>query len=349
MDAPRIPALDGLRIAAIGLLLLAHGVAVFYTVFPQQRLIWFLGCWGMDIFFVLAGFLLVRSVLHDPALPIVDRLRERFWRIGPNYGLFLLVGVALAALTDGVWHIPLRYWLFVQNFARPHPSFLPELWGIATAVSSGAILLVGYATLVRKGRYRAALTLIAAVIVAANLVRVWHVLANDPLWDEGVKKITVLRFDALAYGMLAGHWHGMVWSTRVRPGGWALVAIVMLVLAFMGFALTDENHSLFSRSLLFACDGIGFAALVLSLVVLPPPLPWVSAFFSYGANRSYALFLCHLPIMRIMEMFHFPRDRWMPCLLQAFVIAASSGVTAMLVYRFWERRWLCRSTGYSGP
>src|SRR5258708_1205348 len=99
-EAGRIPELDGIRGIAIGMVLIAHcfaivsrpGSALAYALVPL-RLDWT----GVDLFFVLSGFLIGGILLDARGSSNYFRVfyTRRFFRIVPIYAV-LLASVALA-------------------------------------------------------------------------------------------------------------------------------------------------------------------------------------------------------------------------------------------------------------
>jgi peptidoglycan/LPS O-acetylase OafA/YrhL len=115
---PRVhlPALDGLRGVAIGLVLLIH--FWLYLGMTDKTLLdravnrVFLGAWvGVDLFFTLSGFLITGILLDTKSdrRPLYNFYGRRFLRIFPPYYLFLTV-----------------YLVLIAHLLKP-PLFAPEL------------------------------------------------------------------------------------------------------------------------------------------------------------------------------------------------------------------------------
>lgn len=122
---PRLPrrhALDGLRGIAILAVLLGHA---FPRVFPYGHV-------GVDVFFVLSGFLITSLLWTRPTLGmrgIGAFWRRRFWRLAP--ALFVMTAVVLV----GSWlvHTPketlLAFMTGVASLAWASPLLLPSIGG----------------------------------------------------------------------------------------------------------------------------------------------------------------------------------------------------------------------------
>jgi len=95
-----IPSLDGLRAGSVGIVILAHALA--YEPgregrFPSLQLSW-LGQSGVDVFFVISGFLITYLLLKEHEATGTIRLKtfyvRRFFRISPPFYAYLaIVGI----------------------------------------------------------------------------------------------------------------------------------------------------------------------------------------------------------------------------------------------------------------
>src|SRR6266403_5622540 len=118
----RIPELDGLRGVAIALVLLWHFVFIpieaapgtFWSYFQATgRLTWS----GVDLFFVLSGFLIGGILLDSRDSPNYFRTfyKRRFFRIVPLYGVMLFTALMVGRGEIDAWIPTLSYFAFLQN------------------------------------------------------------------------------------------------------------------------------------------------------------------------------------------------------------------------------------------
>ena len=135
----RIPALDGLRGIAILLVLMYHSVCrgrsrLPWPVHAAGRLTWT----GVDLFFVLSGFLIGGILLDAKASPRYFNTFyiRRVYRIFPLYFLvtgFVLLLYARFHLQPAEWHGPLpwlRYLTFTANAVYPGITDLGMMWSL---------------------------------------------------------------------------------------------------------------------------------------------------------------------------------------------------------------------------
>jgi peptidoglycan/LPS O-acetylase OafA/YrhL len=108
---PHVPSLDGLRAVAISLVLWQHA-GLLFAGRGLDAGSWFwrasrAGWWGVDLFFVLSGLLITRSLLaRDRAAPLRAFWRRRAARTLPLLYVYLAVAVSSAS-----WFGIERRWL----------------------------------------------------------------------------------------------------------------------------------------------------------------------------------------------------------------------------------------------
>jgi len=217
----RIPELDGLRGIAIGMVLVYHfflipvvqrpGTPLAYALVPG-RLAWS----GVDLFFVLSGFL-IGGILLDAKRSTnyfqVFYLR-RFFRIVPAY-LVLLGIVFLITRMVGIGAAPRFAWM-VEGKSAPLPwisqlLFLQNFW-MAVSNSMGAVGVTW--SLAVEEQFYVTLPLLIRVLSPRQLVRTAvlvivsaPILRSVLIWfwpDYGWSRLVLMpcRADALMLGVL---------------------------------------------------------------------------------------------------------------------------------------------------
>ena len=200
-----LPALDGVRGVAIGLVL-AHNLDI---ISGRQSLIGHLtdlavneGWVGVQLFFVLSGFLITGILLDSRAATNYYGafFARRFLRIFPLYYATLFVAfVLLPRLTahppDG--HHQIWLWCYLSNWRGLIPGAPPEFphfWSLAVEEQFYLI----WPFVVRRLSARRLLRLCAGLMILAFAVRVvMRQLRSGP---EPVYQWTICRVDALAAG-----------------------------------------------------------------------------------------------------------------------------------------------------
>ncbi len=318
----RVPELDGLRGLAILFVVLFHYIsqegatpAGTANHFLQRFVI--LGWSGVDLFFVLSGFL-IGGILMD-ARASVSYYRtfyaRRFFRIIPIYYLWMTAYIALVGfagatiqrLSNSGLAPPLgfpvySYYLFLQNFrASGFPglagAWFGHLWSLAVEEQFYLIspLVVRFVS-PRKLPYA-----LAAVIALAPALRTFLRLAAGAT----PSMVTVLmpsRADALAVGMLlAALWR----RERVRTWfqdniGKLYAAGGILSLSVLGLWIWAPNSGDLGMQISgFTCLAFFYACLLL-LALLHPSGPVAAlmrtAWLRELGKLSYCIYIIHIVV-----------------------------------------------------
>lgn len=312
----RIPALDGLRGVAIALVLVHH-LFVFTPTGASSRWVESLvefASHGVDLFFVLSGFLITTQLAAGRARPdFAGRFwRRRFAKIVPVYLLlvvlvFAAMGVATrwfgsdgqfawAAAAQGNWP---WYVLFASNlrntldarFAIPP---LDVCWSLAIEVQFYvAAFLV--ARLFAPKHWGA---LCVGAIAGALLFRAGCVAAGAN-WIQ-ILVLTPGRLDAFAFGGLAAIAGRAL--ARVPLTAVAIVAACPLILPWSRALSAVEIGG---YTLVAAACGVAVAHA--SAAAPAGVMRWLGAAVpSWLGKISYSLYLVHLPVRAVL------RDRFLP-------------------------------------
>lgn len=297
--------LDLCRALAIVLVLLSHGRVFVRGDLPWMEYLRFGGFLGVELFFVLSGFLIGGILIRLSARGGAHWLRgfyaRRWFRTLPNYYLFVLVNVLLLwwGVRPGELDVLWKYLLFVQNLFGPHPLFFPEAWSLALEevfylLFPATFLLVG--RVARIPAARAVLVVAVAVILLSLLVRAL-VAGSVASWDEEIRKVVFLRFDTLMVGVL------LAWVYARRPHwlkvrGLAAGLAAVFVASAIYFASTPDavlNASWFAKTLYLTLAPVGCAGVL--LIGIERTLPhWLAAAGSFVARISYSAYLVNIPV-----------------------------------------------------
>jgi len=341
------PWLDCVRSLAIACVLLGHS-ALLLQEWPQLHFLLLSGYMGVEIFFVLSGFLiggiLWRMRFRFDAAALRTFWLRRWLRTLPNYFLFLL-GVTLLAVL-GLREAPLwpqgwwQYALFVQNLAWRHPDFFAEAWSLSVEeVFYLCLPLLAWVLCVAtRLRVATALALLAAAVLLACSAARLLLAASDPAlqWDMDFRKVAALRLDALVLGvLLAFAWQKYPHALRQR---W-LSAVLLLCFGFcfVYVLATPWNvlqASYFAKTWLFNLTSLGCAGLLLCGLTRPFP-PAFCAVCGFFSRISYSAYLSNLSIALLLVRY----SPW-GAVVNVVVFWAATVAVSWLVFRCWERRFM---------
>lgn len=373
----RIPALDGVRGLAILLVILFH-----HTLMRQETLfdrvyvnLARLGWSGVDLFFVLSGFLITGLLVDSKGGPHYYRnfYIRRTLRILPLYYAFLfytlrvapwlwpdtgLAAMSREAVAGGgeAW-----YWLYLPNilFARDGNfghSNLAVTWSLAIEEQFYLVwpLVVAFTS------WRALAWTCGGLIVSACAVRTWLVL-DGAHWIAPYV-LPICRMDALAAGALVAlavrHDGGGPSAASARLLTRARIvaigaAAVVLAIWYVEDPLDNADWTEpLMQTVGYTALALGYAAVV-ALASGGPADSWLVRFFSASAFQtlgrySYALYLFHVPVRRFIRDEYFPVasfPTWLESPLPGqllFYVATTAPALALawISWHAYERQWL---------
>lgn len=266
----RIPVLDGLRGIAILLVLLSHYVSFQVHFKPTGLLalvmpILSLGWTGVDLFFVLSGFLIGGILMNHRQSPKYFRTfyLRRFWRIVPIYGLVCVSFWATGFLLDEM-HILRPRWLF--RLSLPWYSYATLTQNVWLAVAGGWFganwLSVTWSLAIEEQFY----LLAPLVIRLTRPLRVPFLIGAVVLLGVVMRELadTILLFifpsgSLTEYVMMPCHMDGLAvgvliaWAVRDESTlAWLKanrrILLALVVVGFMGVCTVPTMHwDMFSR------------------------------------------------------------------------------------------------------
>jgi peptidoglycan/LPS O-acetylase OafA/YrhL len=316
-EAPeaRQDGLDILRAAAILPVLFFHAPEKLFLALPPvlQHASRF-GWMGVDLFFVLSGYLIGRQVLSTRAeAPLGTQLRtfwvKRWTRTLPLY--FVVLGtyavikpwVFGAPFVGGGWH----YALFLQNYG-PLRDFV-QSWSLCVEEHFYLVLpLLAFG--LRRRKWPAWVWLVPAGLSLLGRALVSRTIPADTPVLELVPVLqwpTHLHLDGLGVGVfLARTAHG--W--RDWPARWR-VASAGVGLGVLAATLTLCGPTLLGHARLWVFTGlsVGFGLLLVGMEPVRLP-PWVRRVVYAVAVASYGAYLWHGLVVRVIERSGFTLGAW---------------------------------------
>lgn len=312
----RLSGLDTLRGVAIVLVMLYH-FRIQGLVPPALVAVADVGWIGVDLFFVLSGFLIGAQLLKPFAaggsFSFAEFYLRRSFRILPAFLVVLLLYLFVPAWSDGsVPYAPWQYFTFMWNLLMlgfPEHRAFSHIWSLCVE-EHFYLLLPAVLLLLRPPVRRLTAVLIFVGLLGAGIALrswlLWHVVLV-PSDDENVPRLLTMRFLYYpTYARLDGLVLGVALaSVRIfQPRWWARIAEHGHATAAAGCALVvaalwacDWNYTEYDRPvsvvLAFPLLAIGFGLLLLSAVSrhgrLRRRVPGGSAL----AALAFSLYLVH--------------------------------------------------------
>jgi peptidoglycan/LPS O-acetylase OafA/YrhL len=305
MPTPRIFGLDAVRALAILLVLFAHDAWFIgaWTHHPCPIAVSLAGPFGVELFFVLSGFLIGNLLLDltPTARNLAVFLIRRWLRTLPLYLLWLAILLAAAPPAHlFAWHA-LRYATLTQNLTHGMPpgDFFPVSWSLTIEEWFYLLFAIGALGGAILTRSRLAFpAAVAAFLILPALAR-WQIpLALD--YENSIEKTALLNLDSIARGVLMalflrGRTTPVTLAIPLAAAGLALIAMIWTG----NWPVTEHVF----RTFLTTMIGTGWA------LCLPLMLRWQTAGPRAGApiralsRTAYGLYIVHYTILEHAHAF----------------------------------------------
>ncbi len=302
--------LDAVRCLAIILVLGCHCGMAFsaWLLLDRPRYLPSFGYYGVELFFVLSGFL-IGGVLLDlistrpsPGDWLVFMVR-RWMRTLPLYLLWLAILTLTwpPGLMHDQWHrlgeiVPSYVW-FGQNLAWAPPDWFTVSWSLSIEewfYLTFSVLLVLGARI--AGSRRTMVTMVGIFLIVPFMLRVSQSRFVD--WNEYLHKAVIFRLDAIAFGV------SVIALIRMRPSS---PRTEMMMLLAGGAMIAAQSGGLmrleilfgprWERALGFDVTDLGFALMLPAMLRVPSPPAWVREPVRLFAAQSYGTYLTHYTLI----------------------------------------------------
>lgn len=353
------PQLDGLRGIAILMVLCYH--------YFQNTFLCDLGWSGVDLFFVLSGFLITSRLLPyiNYKKSIQHFYRNRFLRIVPLYfGFLIIFFIGWFAFTSketqaanpfytGHWW---QFFLFIQNWVfiydtTPTARHLMHLWSVAT--EEQFYLLFPVFILLVKQRKKLLLAAVTVMALAATGRCLFFYLSKNVVDYETVYFNTFFRIDSFAGGiflfLLLEKKKNLLNTDKANqylPG----IIVLLMAIPVLIFRSPDKHTEFFSTV------GYTFIALIYTWVLFVTITGrnrlvntiTTSKFLRYTGKISYGIYIFHYPLFqfgfaflsKLYALLHITTDTSLLAISNALICIPLTFLISHLSYTYFESRFL---------
>lgn len=365
--APRLPGLDLLRAVAISWVMIYH--TSLFGLSSQEHWVVSFGWMGVDLFFVLSGFLIAGQLLRPWAhggRPDYPRFfGRRLMRTLPAYLAVVAVYFLIPILRDRPDMTPLwRFLTFTQNFGlhTDPPQAFSHAWSLCVEEQFYLVFPAAVALLAIRPSAGKVVAAIVAVLAFGMALRgyLWlHDVARQPFDLSSAPRpgryMTLIYYPSWTRldGLLAGISAAAI--RTFRPQFWGRLTArpnLLLALGVLGVAASI----LFFKGQIagFAASVLGFPLLSFSLaltvmagsearsVIGRHPIPGAGAL----ATGAYSLYLSHKIVFHAVGATHLP-EILQPAALPIAMLAAFA--VGALLYWLVERPFLKLRDRLEGP
>lgn len=371
-DSKRIAGLDAIRAIAILSVVFSHSFGILMPLdkLPvigrsvdviTDHLVPF-GILGVELFFVLSGFLigniLVKAFMDSGDFSFAEVRRfwvRRWFRTLPNYWLILTISILL------YWLMGLQepnseqllLYFFSQNLVHPpRVFFFNEAWSLSIEewfyLTFPIVIFFAARIFGSADKKKLLLNAIIGYLLVFVLIRLFNAFhpINDGQ-DTGIRKIVLFRLDAVIYGVLIAwlNTFAKAWASRLKNILLAIslsgAGILFYLLLRRDIHITDSPVS----GIRFASDAFLYCLLPLFFSFCLPNAAnvktigrrYLSRSITFISKISYSMYLIHYTL--IFLPFFYPRHPASPLpavglyLLYWIVVIGVS----WLIYKFFEQ------------
>jgi len=345
-DDKRVFGLDIIRAVAILLVVCAHGGFILDGTrlegFPYFRMID-----GVDLFFVLSGFLIGGLLLKEfnkskgiEIGQLFNFWKRRWFRTLPNYYLILLLNylvVKYKIINESIDHFNFHFLFFTQNFKTPFYSFFWESWSLSIEEWFYILTPLLIFLLVKISNLKQTFLIATLVMIVFPFLYRYsiHTVQIDSFgWDILFRKTVLCRLDSIGYGLLAAwffKYYPVIWKKIRLP---SFILGILLILFIINFR---SEHTTVYKQIIY------FSLLPVSVMLLLPQfsnfksshglIPYI---IEYISKISYSMYLIHLALVAEIIRDNFTPKGGTDGILKYFVFWFIVILASSLLYKFFE-------------
>lgn len=309
-----------------------------------------LGWVGVDLFFVISGFVIGKTAMegHRSGLPWRKRyFNRRLTRIVPLYLATLVIWVVFVhpdLLTYGrasVYHIATHLGFVHNLWHETHGSINAPNWSVGLEMQFYVLIALCAPWLARTNIWKILLVWIGTALA-------WKYFSTVMLPPGSSIPIVQFIYASQLPGVLDEFALGIVIAKLVHANAleftwrrlitWGVAAVGLLAAAWITVGTGELYWSsavtiIFWRTL--ACAG--FAALLACVVMIPYSGGWVLRPFRFLGEISYGIYLWHMPVLATFVA----KTQWQGVQLLLATVACTVTLAALSWHGF-EKLWMSR-------
>jgi len=353
----RYPGLDLARSIAISLVVFSH--SLWISNYYPSLISWLMrlsGTIGVEIFFVISGFLIGKIVLKliqkdDYSLrDVFVFLKRRWFRTLPNYYLALFINLILwIAIYKEIPEKLFLYFFYLQNITTTSPAFFRIAWSLAVEQFCYIVGPISLFFLIKwfpkqdKGKLFVIMSLL--IILIFGLIRYYfnqtHIIHNLSDWNEKLRKVTIYRLDAIYYGFIAFYVvRNYTISDTLKRLCFNIGLTILLTLHIFIFALgiNVEEFPFFFNVLFLPLNSIAICLLLPFLTALQFRSMLFTKWITLISVISYSIYLLHYTIILHLFKVFFPSDHLVGLSLGLYTVTywIITFIFSYLLYKYFE-------------
>jgi len=255
------------------------------------------GSFGVDIFFVISGFIMmyISKPSHTPGAFIANRVRRvvpLYWFFTLLLALVLFVRPSIFSNTSLQLDVLAQSLLFIPHFSQSHPG---EIWPLLAPGWSLIYEMYFYAlfalSLFLAQKYR--LPMISLVIIV--FFGLSHLTSNN----ETDGPFALFFQDQVVFEFVFGMLLANAWQRGFKLTNLAGSAMAITSFAYLLFHSQQRGIASFDASLHVLTNGIPAATMVAGILFIKLPANRIGLLLG---DASYALYLSHIFVLGLLRV-----------------------------------------------
>ncbi len=342
----RIYGLDVFRAVAILLVVLTHGG--FLLSGPLQYFPWIKLPDGVDLFFVLSGFLIGGIFIKEAEKggfktpsSLLGFWKRRWFRTLPAYFLILLLNMLFVKFQWAEGNLGTEKWrflFFLQNLDHTRMDFFLESWSLSVEEWFYICLPIIYIILADLSSVKQGLLYTCLILILFPFI--YRHIQFDPdldfYWfDVKVRKLVLTRLDAMGFCVVAAFVHAYyknLWHKTRYISFFAGLVLLFFCIYYphpVGYRYTQ---TLFLSLIPFS------AALLLPLAASVKSFKTSAGrFFTHISLISYSMYLINHGLVVLVIKKHFPATSFADGLMKYFLFWIIVITASTLLFKFFEK------------
>ena len=345
--------LDVVRTFAILSVVFNH-LIVSYNMHRKTECKWFLIPDGVEVFFVLSGFLIggiLIKTYENEANNFKTMLKfwtMRWFRTLPNYYLFTIVLFVLGGMH---FHHFWRNFLFLQNFYHIKNFPFIETWSLCIEEWFYLLFPVVIFLILKLFPTKKKLAILSAVLIfllICLMMRIWfyvHVYEDHTFRNFAfMRSIVTTRVDSIAVGVF-GAWLRFYFPNIYNKNNKTYFLIGLI--AFMVLHIQKNNSLFYGTTITFFEWNFSLILSSFAVLLLFPTLEKIEIknellhrFFTHTSKVSYSMYLIHFTFLMTSLYLIFTALKIDNAVLFAVVYFVLLYALTAFNYQFFEKRFM---------
>jgi peptidoglycan/LPS O-acetylase OafA/YrhL len=346
-DNKRIFGLDVIRAIAIIIVVIEHGGFILNgTIFEDFPFFSMID--GVDMFFVLSGFLIGGILLKElnkygkfKLNQLLTFWKRRWFRTLPNYYLILLLNyfvVKYGIINEDINQFNFNFLTFTQNFSSPFFGFFWESWSLSIEewfyiLTPILIIVISKFTSIKKTFLISTIIMILMPI----LYRVYILNENINSFWYGVtfRKVVLCRLDSIGFGLFAAwgyYYHRNIWKKYN-----VLLFIIGVILMIFIINFDAPPNSFYKQIVYFSILPIS----ILLVLPLAENFKKANGLLAYSIQHiskiSYSMYLINLALVSEIIRDNFSPEGGYDSIFKYFIYWAIIITMSSLLYKYFEK------------